>query len=217
MEDSRDLLLHKVKVHDDSDNSIFIKTFQIETSNEKVYRIMVSEAIPQVHTWPCALVLSSYIASRSELFVGKQILEIGAGIKLKEDAEESIQEQAQSDENSSWDSIDLISLESEVFLLGIWKDYQELEESLCMEELSEILNAKRENDYNEKKFLAAMQGIDLDEQTGNKKKNAWEEMKARVFSNNKTSDPDDILSLSGPAARKAGFGIGNGIGYEKWD
>ena len=146
-----------------------------------------------------------------------KILEIGAGIKLKEDAEESIQEQAQSDENSSWDSIDLISLESEVFLLGIWKDYQELEESLCMEELSEILNAKRENDYNEKKFLAAMQGIDLDEQTGNKKKNAWEEMKARVFSNNKTSDPDDILSLSGPAARKAGFGIGNGIGYEKWD
>ena len=146
-----------------------------------------------------------------------RILEIGAGIKLKEDAEESIQEQAQSDENSSWDSIDLISLESEVFLLGIWKDYQELEESLCMEELSEILNAKRENDYNEKKFLAAMQGIDLDEQTGNKKKNAWEEMKARVFSGNKTSDPDDILSLSGPAARKAGFGIGNGIGYEKWD
>jgi hypothetical protein len=40
-------------------------------------------------------------------------------------------------------------------------------------------------------------------------------MKARVFSRGQTSDSNDILSLQGPAAKKAGFGIGMGIEYEK--
>ena len=108
----------------------------------------------------------------------------------------------------------MAKLESEVFLLGIWKDYEELETSLSMPELMATLESKRDLDYHEKKFLAAIQGVDLDEQSG--KKNAWEEMKARVFSNGQAADANDILAYQGVNAAKAGFGIGNGLSYEKW-
>tara|TARA_R110001606_G_scaffold307907_1_gene454883 strand:- start:3299 stop:3988 length:690 start_codon:yes stop_codon:yes gene_type:complete len=116
---------------------------------------------------------------------------------------------------ASWESFDLASLEAEAFLLGIWKDYEELESSISLPELSKTLEVKRELEYSEKKFLAAMQGVDLDEQTGRKEENAWEKMKAKVFSKGRTSDPDDIVALQGNNAAKAGFGIGMGLSYEK--
>jgi hypothetical protein len=143
------------------------------------------------------------------------LLDLSTGIKIKPDEEEkTVKEQAE-EGGSTWDTLDLAKLESEVFLLGIWKDYEDLEESLSMPELTATLESKRELDYQEKKFLAAIQGVDLDEQSG--KTNAWEEMKARVFSGGASSDPNDILSLQGSNAAKAGFGLGNGLGYEKWD
>lgn len=140
-----------------------------------------------------------------------KIIDVAAGVSLKNEPDKSIKSQA-NDSNLSWDELDLAKLEAEVFLLGIWKDYEELETSLSMPELTSTLSSKRELEYQEKKFLAAIQGIDLDEQAG--KKNAWEEMKARVFSGGKAKDSNDILSLQGPNAQKAGFGIGMGIGYE---
>lgn len=142
-----------------------------------------------------------------------KILEYSADIHMNPDSDKEIQEEANS-ADSSWDKLDLADLESEVFLLGIWKDYEELEISISMPELVAILDAKRKRDYDEKKFLAAIQGIDLDEKTGNSKQNAWEEMKARVFSRGKTSDPNDVTSLQGINAQKAGFGIGMGLDYE---
>jgi hypothetical protein len=39
-------------------------------------------------------------------------------------------------------------------------------------------------------------------------------MKARVFSGGQTSDSNDVLSLQGANAQKAGFGIGMGLDYE---
>jgi hypothetical protein len=108
----------------------------------------------------------------------------------------------------------LAELEAEVFLLGIWKDYEQLESSLSMPELLATLASKRELDYQEKKFLAAIQGVDLDKQSGKNQANAWEEMKARVFSGNKTNDPNDIVSFQGAKAAKAGFGVGSGLGYQ---
>lgn len=140
-----------------------------------------------------------------------KILEIAAGIKVNEKSEEPVKKQA-TESGSSWDSLDLAKLESEVFLLGIWKDYEELEKSISMPELLSTLSAKRDLDYQEKKFLAAMQGVDLDKESG--KQNAWEEMKARVFSKGKTDNPNDIMALQGNAAKKAGFGIGLGLDYE---
>jgi hypothetical protein len=141
------------------------------------------------------------------------ILDIAAGIKINDKLDEPVKEQAV-DSGSSWDTLNLADLESEVFLLGIWKDYEDLETSISMPELSAILNVKREQDYADKKFSAAMQGVNLDEQTG--KSNAWEDLKAKVFSGGKATSGDDILAFQGPNAQKAGFGIGMGLSYEQW-
>jgi hypothetical protein len=145
------------------------------------------------------------------------VLDIAAGIKLKQDeaSEEEPVTQSKAKDGGSWEDLDLAALESEVFLLGIWKDYEDLETSLSLPELTSTLNSKRDAEYNNKKFMAAIQGVDLDEQSG--KKDAWEEMKARVFSNGMATDANDILAYQGANAAKSGFGIGNGLSYEKWD
>ena len=53
-----------------------------------------------------------------------KILDIAAGIKINERSEETVKKQA-TESGSSWSELNLAKLESEVFLLGIWKDYQE--------------------------------------------------------------------------------------------
>jgi len=142
------------------------------------------------------------------------VLDISAGIKINQKSEETVKDQA-TDSGSSWSELDLAKIESEVFLLGIWKDYKELEESLSMPELIATLLSRRELEYQEKKFLAAIQGVDLDAQSGESKgQKEWEDMKARVFSQGRTKDSNDILALQGQNARSAGFGIGMGLDYE---
>ena len=143
-----------------------------------------------------------------------KILNIAASIKIDKKSEQPVKEQA-TESGSSWDSLDLAKLETEAFLLGIWKDYQELEQSLSMAELIATISSKRELDYEEKKFLAAIQGVDLDKNNGSGRgQQEWEDLKARVFSGGKARDGNDILALQGPAAEKAGFGIGMGLDYE---
>lgn len=142
-----------------------------------------------------------------------KVIEMGIGKKEKSDSEDKL-EKIDSD-NNSWENLDLISLELEVFLTGIWKNIDELEESISMPELFGILNAKRKQDYDEKKFLAAMQGVDLDKESGKSRgQKEWEDMKARVFSRGKATDSNDVLALQGINAQKAGFGIGMGLDYE---
>lgn len=145
-----------------------------------------------------------------------KILDLAADIKINQDKEEeSVKEQAV-ESGSTWDDLDLAKLESEVFLLGIWKDFEELERSISMPELISILNIKRDLDYEEKRFFAGIQGVDLDKQNGGKSgQDIWEEKKAKFFSGGATSDPNDIVSYQGPNAANAGFGIGMGLGYEK--
>lgn len=142
------------------------------------------------------------------------ILDVAAGIRINKKSEEPVKDQA-IDSGETWENLDLAKLESEVFLLGIWKDYQELESSLSMPELMATLEVSRELDYTEKKFLAAIQGVDLDGETNKDKgQKEWEDMKARVFSGGATSDSNDVLALQGQNAIKAGFGIGMGLDYE---
>ena len=142
------------------------------------------------------------------------ILDVAAGIKINEKSQETVKSQAE-DSGSTWSELDLAKIEAEVFLLGIWKDYKELEESLSMPELMATLSSRRELDYEEKKFLAAIQGVDLDKESGSSKgQKEWEDMKARVFSKGATNDSKDILALQGQNAKKAGFGIGLGLDYE---
>jgi hypothetical protein len=145
-----------------------------------------------------------------------EILDIAAGISTedKENAEKK-ESSGKEDSGTDWKDLDLAALESEAFLLGIWKDYEDLESSLSLSELTAILNAKRDADYADKKFLASIQGIDLDEQNGGSKKeqDPWEAMKARVFGA-PAGDPNDITNFQGKKAAEAGFGIGMGIGYK---
>ena len=143
-----------------------------------------------------------------------KLLDYSAGIKINEKSEEPVKQQA-TDSGSTWDELDLAEIESEVFLLGIWKDYDELESSMSMPEIMATLKIKRDLDYSNKKFLAAMQGVDLDKSSG--KSDAWEDMKARVFSGGAATNGKDIIALQGINAQKAGFGIGMGLTYEKID
>lgn len=142
------------------------------------------------------------------------ILDIAGNIKIGGESEEGVKTQAEkSDAGPSWEDFDLAKLESEVFLLGIWKDYNELESSLSLSELMAILGSKRELDYQEKKFFAAIQGVDLEGES-DRGQQEWENLKARVFSRGATNDSNDVLALQGINAEKAGFGIGMGLDYE---
>jgi hypothetical protein len=161
------------------------------------------------------------IEDNFDLYNIYELMNYAAGIKLNDNSNESIVEQINSEENQNitWDNLDLAKLETEAFLLGIWKNYDELESSISIQELMSVIASKRELDYQEKKFLAALQGVNLDEasekedgkQRGQKE---WEDLKARVFSRGQTNDSNDVLALQGPNAQKYGFGIGMGLDYE---
>jgi hypothetical protein len=55
------------------------------------------------------------------------------------------------------------------------------------------LDAIHKKDHADKKFLAAMQGVDIEE--------------------NASSEDDDITKVTGFLAQKEGFGIGLGLGH----
>jgi hypothetical protein len=75
--------------------------------------------------------------------------------------------------------------------LGNWKNYDELEDQLSVDELLATLNAQRKVKYEEQKFLAMIQGIDISD-------------------SDRTSD---ITDLKGANAVQQGFGVGVGLGH----
>lgn len=84
-----------------------------------------------------------------------------------------------------------------------------------MPELTITLTAIREKENNHNKFLAAIQGIDLDSDSQETKgQKEWEDLKSRVFSGGTAKDSNDITSLQGINASQAGFGIGAGLSYD---
>ena len=64
-------------------------------------------------------------------------------------------------------------------LLGHWKNIAELEDSLCLEELEQILKAARDKERREQVFMAALKGIDLDQSEDNNKER-FEEVQKRA-------------------------------------
>lgn len=85
-------------------------------------------------------------------------------------------------------------MESEVFLLGHWRNFDELESSLSVEELSAILDASREKEKRGNKFLAAINGVELEEE--------------------ENKEVEDISRLkSSRVATDEGFGVGEGLGF----
>jgi hypothetical protein len=150
-----------------------------------------------------------------------KLIEYCSGIKMSNDesTQQESKEVEKSDSSSNWENLDLAKLESEAFILGIWKDYDELEKSLSLAELLLTLEAKRDLDYQDKKFNAAIQGVDIDADN-KQEEDPWEAMKARVAAATSgigTGDPNDITALQGIRAQQAGFGIGMGLDYQVYN
>lgn len=81
-----------------------------------------------------------------------------------------------------------------------------------MPELVATLTSFRDVEHRKNKFLAAIQGIQL-EDDGEKGHTTFDDIKARVFSGGQAKDSKDILSLQGINAQQVGFGIGMGLEY----
>lgn len=47
-------------------------------------------------------------------------------------------------------------------MIGNWKNIEHLEEEINLPELMAFIEQKRKDEYEHRKFLAAMQGVDLD-------------------------------------------------------
>lgn len=168
-------------------------------------RIALKQHYPEIKT-------VSQVEDRFDLDTIKSILFFAAGINIDPDVEDLAQQAKDDEEGTSWASFDLAKIESEIFLLGIWKDFDDLESSLSMPEITALLTTKRDKDFEDKKFSAAIQGVELG--GGKEEEDPWEAMKARVFSGGKAKSSNDIMAYQGANASKAGFGIGMGLDYE---
>ena len=201
----------KIKhLHDLMDEFENIK--EVKNDMDAVDVLVKCAAIAMRQYYPDAKSLED-VEELVDLHMVYEILEYAANIKVNNKDDKDVKQKTMDGEKASgWSELDLAKLESEVFLIGIWKDYRELELSLSMPELMATLASRRELDYEEKKFLAAIQGVDIEK--GQNKQNEWENLKARVFRKGKTSDGNDVLALQGANAQKAGFGIGMGLEYE---
>jgi hypothetical protein len=198
----------------------FLREFMIEFDNvkkatsdeEAIENLAVCVAICMKQFRP-EIATKELVEDVCDISMIYKIIEFAANIKLNAESEEPVKEQAE--KGSSWSEFDLAEIEGELFLLGNWKDYDELESSLSLPEVTLTLTSKRELDYKEKKFFAAIQGVDLDAESG--QQDAWEKLKTKVFSGGATNDPNDVMALQGINADMAGFGIGQGLSYEKWE
>lgn len=61
--------------------------------------------------------------------------------------------------------------------VGAWKNYDELERSMSLPEIISTLEEISESDYGEKRFLAALQGVSMDD---NETKETEQEVMERI-------------------------------------
>ena len=81
-----------------------------------------------------------------------------------------------------------------------------------MPELIQTFKAMQKTEDDKRRFLASIQGIDLNE---NKEEEGttFEDIQRRALGIEASGD--DVVSLQGQFANQAGFGIGAGLGYSK--
>jgi hypothetical protein len=80
-----------------------------------------------------------------------------------------------------------------------------------MAELVQTFKAMQKTESEKRKFLASIQGIELDESSNNEEGSSFEDIKRKALGINASGD--DVVSLQGSFAAEAGFGIGAGLGY----
>jgi hypothetical protein len=91
--------------------------------------------------------------------------------------------------------VDLAALEREVFLLGHWKNFEDLEAALSMPELLSTLEAMREKTNQERRFQIALAGGDPDsgsEELSFDQIREQEQMRARGEIDSDT--PDEVVN-----------------------
>jgi hypothetical protein len=95
-------------------------------------------------------------------------------------------------------------------LLGHWKDYEELEESISMPELTATLKAMYKVEGRKNKFIAAMQGVDLEAENNSsdstEKPSTFQDIQARALA--KLTNNEDIAG-----AAQLGLTPDMGVGY----
>ena len=81
-----------------------------------------------------------------------------------------------------------------------------------MPELVQTFKAMQKTEDDKRRFLASIQGIDLNE---NKEEegSTFDDIQRRALGIEASGD--DVVSLQGPFAAQAGFGINAGLGYSK--
>jgi hypothetical protein len=79
-----------------------------------------------------------------------------------------------------------------------------------MPEMIQTFKAMQKTEAEKRKFLAGIQGIDLD---GDSKEEgpSFEDIRRKAMGIDASGD--DVVSLQGQFAGEAGFGIGAGLGY----
>ena len=83
-----------------------------------------------------------------------------------------------------------------------------------MPELIQTLKAISKKETESRKFTASLKGIDLEGGEEEKENSStFEDVRRRALGID--ADADDVVSLQGPLAAEAGFGIGAGLGYVK--
>jgi hypothetical protein len=82
-----------------------------------------------------------------------------------------------------------------------------------MPELIQTLKAVSKKESEQRKFTASLKGINLEDDEKKENSSSFEEVRRRALGID--ADENDIVSLQGPLASEAGFGIGAGLGYVK--
>lgn len=77
-------------------------------------------------------------------------------------------------------------------LLGIWKNVEELEENINIDELRAILEAAQRREHRKNKFMAALKGIDLDSQSNESAREAFERVKLSALAKSQGKTTDEI-------------------------
>lgn len=79
-----------------------------------------------------------------------------------------------------------------------------------MPEMIETFKAMQKTESEKRKFLAGIQGIDLNAEQ-EEEGPTFDDIQRRAMGINASAD--DVVSLQGDFASQAGFGIGAGLGY----
>jgi hypothetical protein len=82
-----------------------------------------------------------------------------------------------------------------------------------MPELIQTLKSMQKTESEKRKFLAGIQGIDINDEEEQEQGPTFEDIQRRALGIDASGD--DVLSLQGTLASQSGFGIGAGLGYIK--